>query len=174
MKETKKGEDLLGCGVLILMMVQAMTSESMGGGEKVTVRCSDKKMLNGQKIPVVHAHLSKVCADIQNFQFRTAPLVLMLRHAIGDDNLVQGAGIDAFDGVTAEHTMREKCVDFRGTLFLQQLGRTCNGIGGIGKVVYQDGRSVGYIANEHHDGILPVGDARGAAFLKSFVDIWSL
>ncbi len=122
-------------------------------------------------MPVIHAHLSKVGANFQHFQFRAPSLVLMLRHTIGDDDLVQSAGIDAFNGVTAEHTMREKRVDFCGALFLQQLGRTCNGIGGIGKVIHQDGRSVGYITNEHHDGILPVSDARGAALLKSFVDI---
>lgn len=111
------------------------------------------------------AHLSEDVADFQNFQLRTALLVFGLGDAIGHDDFIQRTGVDAFDRVSAQNTVREQRDDGCGALFLEELRRSGDGVGGVGEVVDEDGGAVGHVADEHHGCVLAIGDFGGSALL---------
>ncbi len=62
--------------------------------------------------------------------------------------------------------MCDQRVNFGRTFFLEQLGCTRNGVGGICEVVDEDRGAIGNVADEHHGSILAVGDFCGATFLR--------
>lgn len=53
-------------------------------------------------------------------------LVLVLRHAVGGDELVDAAVPDAGNGIAAENAVSDERDDGCGTLLLQELGRACD------------------------------------------------
>jgi hypothetical protein len=93
--------------------------------------------------------------------------VVNLIHAVGHNDLVKRTSVDALDSVTTQDTMSEKGIYLRCTFLLEQLGSTSNSIGGIRQIVNQNGYSITDIANQHHGGILAVGDFGGAALLPT-------
>lgn len=93
--------------------------------------------------------------------------MLGLRDCVGHNDLVEGAGVDAINGVSAENAMRDERVDLGSTLFLQELRGTCDCVRSICQIVDKDRCSVRNVSNQHHGGVLPIADLCGAAF---FVD----
>lgn len=91
--------------------------------------------------------------------------MLVLGNAIRYNNLVQWRSIDPIDGISAENTVGEKCVDFGRALFLQKLRGSGDCVGSIGQVIDENGYPVCNISYEHHGGILPVCDSGRSAFL---------
>jgi hypothetical protein len=49
-------------------------------------------------------------------------LVVVLRHAVGRDELVDAAALDAVERVAAEYAVRDKRVDVSGALLFEELG----------------------------------------------------
>lgn len=91
--------------------------------------------------------------------------VLLLGHTIGNDYLVKITVVDAINSVAAEDAVSDQRVNHSGAFFLQQSGCACNGVGGVGEIVDQDGRSVSDVAYKHHGCVLAIRDARWTPFL---------
>lgn len=117
--------------------------------------------------PIMHPpnRLRKHAPNIQHLQLRTPFLMFLLRHTVRHDHLIQRAGIDPLDCIARKHAVGQQRVDFRGALLLEECGGAGDGVGGVGEVVDEDGEARGDVADEHHGGVLAVGDFRGAAFL---------
>jgi hypothetical protein len=62
--------------------------------------------------------------------------VVCLINAIGHHNLVEGAGIDAVNSVTAQDSVCHQSIDFRCTFFFQEFGSAGDGIRRVSKIVY--------------------------------------
>jgi hypothetical protein len=111
------------------------------------------------------AHLSKDVADFEDLQLGTPLLVLRLVDRVGYDDLVKRTGVDAINGITAQDAVRDERIHLGSALLLQQLGGTCDGVGGVGQIVDEDGGAVCDVTDQHHGRILPVVDLSGAALL---------
>lgn len=117
------------------------------------------------KISTYLTHLSENVADLQDLELGAAAQVLTLVHTVGHHHLVEGAGVDALNGVTAQDAVGDESIHLGGTLLLEELGRPGNGVGGIRQIVNKNCGPVADIADQHHSGILAVGNFRGAALL---------
>lgn len=117
---------------------------------------------------VVHAAngLGKDGADVNDFELGAQASVLSLWDRVGDENLVNGRGIDASDGVAAKDAVGEQGVHLGSTLTLQELGRTSNGVAGIEQVVDENADAVGDVSNKHHAGVALFRELDGTAFLE--------
>ena len=62
--------------------------------------------------------LGEESADLQNFQLGTQTGMVILRNAVGHDNLIQCRGIDSDNSIAAEHAMGEQGIHLSCTLFL--------------------------------------------------------
>jgi hypothetical protein len=111
------------------------------------------------------AHLSKDVADLEDLQLGTPLLVLRLVDRVGYDDLVKRAGVDAINGIAAQDAVRDERVHLGSALLLQQLGGTCDGVGGVGQIVDENGGAVCNVTDQHHGRILPVADLGRAALL---------
>lgn len=100
--------------------------------------------------------LSKDFAHVQNFQFRTPLLVILLGHGVCHNDLIQCARIDALYGVTAQDSVSDESYYISGALFLQQLGRSSDGVRSIRQIVDKEALSVPDLSNQHHSRILSV------------------
>lgn len=110
--------------------------------------------------------LGKDGRDIQNIQLGSKKrLVLVLRHRVGHNHLVDGRCLYAVDSVTAEDAVGQKGVDLGRTLLFAELGSACNGVARIEKVVDENADAVPHITHQHHACVLPVRDLSRAAFL---------
>jgi len=89
--------------------------------------------------------------------------VVLLRHRVGYNDLVQRTRVDAIDGVSAQNAVGDQCNHLRRTLLFKQFGRAGDRVGRVGQIVDEDGSALGYIADKHHGRILAVIDLRGAA-----------
>jgi hypothetical protein len=118
-------------------------------------------------LAVVHASngFSEHIAYLQNLEFRASCLVLGLRDGVGHNDLVQGAGVDAINGVAAQDAMRDERHYLGRTLFLQQLRSAGNGVGRVGKIVNKDRGATRHVSHQHHGRVLPVVDLGRTAFL---------
>ena len=104
--------------------------------------------------------------DIQDVELGSKLLLmLVLGNRVGDDQLVNRRSLDAVESVTAEDTVSQQGVDGGGTLLLEELGSSGNGVSGIGNVVEEDAHAVGNVTDEHHAGVLAIGDLGRAALL---------
>jgi hypothetical protein len=103
--------------------------------------------------------------NLQDLQLGTLELMLALIDRIGHHDAIQRAGIDALDGVPAQHAVGDERVDARGPLLLEQLRRARDRVGRVGQVVDQDRGFARHFAHQHHGRVLSVGDLGGAAFL---------
>ena len=92
-------------------------------------------------------------------------LVVGLGHRVGDDHLVDGRGLDAADGIATEDAMAQESVDGGSTFVLEKLGGPSDGVSGIQKIIHQDAHTVGHVSDEHHGGILTIGNLGRASFL---------
>lgn len=102
--------------------------------------------------------LRKYIAHLQDLQLRTPRLMLRLIHRIRDNYLIQRTGINPLNRIAAENAVRNQRIHLRRALLLQQLRGARNGVGGIGQVVDEDGGAVRDVPDEHHGGVLAVGD----------------
>lgn len=119
------------------------------------------------RFSVMHATngLCKNGADFEDLKLGAQSLVVFLRDAIGDNNLVKCRCVYASNGVSTEDSMREESVHFGSSLFLQELGCSCDGVGRIRQIIHQNGDLVLDITDEHHGCILSVGDTSRSTFL---------
>lgn len=92
--------------------------------------------------------------------------MLVLWDRVGHHQLVDGRRLDAADGVSAEDTVGEECVDLGGTLLLEELGSSGDGVARVQQVVDEDTDPICYVTDEHHAGVLPIRNLGGAAFLQ--------
>jgi hypothetical protein len=112
------------------------------------------------------SYLCKDIANLEHFQLLFEQLfVLCLVHAVRDDDLVERARLDPLNRVSAEDAVGDECVHLVGALFLEQLGRTRDGVARVGQIVNQNRGAVGYIANKHHGRVLPLVDLSRATLL---------
>lgn len=109
--------------------------------------------------------LGEDLTNVQNFQLGAQSEVLVLGNTIRYNDLIQWGSIDPIDGISAEDTMGEECVDFGGTLLLQKLRSSGDCVGSVGQIINENGYAARNISYEHHGGILSVCDSGGAAFL---------
>jgi hypothetical protein len=105
-------------------------------------------------------------ANLQDLELGARCQVLLLRDGIGGDDLVDGAGIDALDGIAREHTVRDERIHGLGTFLLQELSGACDGVRGISQVIDEDGGTTAHFTDEQHGGVLTIRNLRRAAFLK--------
>lgn len=91
--------------------------------------------------------------------------MFVLRQGIGYGDGVDGALVQAVDGVAAEDAVADEGVDPGGALVLQQASCARDGVAGVGEVVHEDGGAILNVANEHHGRFLLLRDFRRAAFL---------
>lgn len=110
--------------------------------------------------------LSKDWRDIKHFQLRAQTTMLLLRDRVGHNDLVNGGGIDAGNGISTEDAVGDEGVNSSGTLSLQQLGSASDCVGRIGKIVDQDTDPIGNVANKHHAGVAVVCKLDGTTFLE--------
>ena len=103
--------------------------------------------------------------NFQNFQLGAQAAVFILRNAIRYDDLVQSGGINSGNGIATEYAVGEQSINVGCSLLLQQLGRSSNCVGCIRKIVDQDSNSVGNLSDQHHGGVLAIGNAGGSTFL---------
>lgn len=104
--------------------------------------------------------------DVDDVEFGTHAAVLVLGHGVGDEQLVDGGGIDATDGIAAEDAVADEGVDHGGALALEQLGGAGDGVCGVDDVVDEDAHAVGDVADEHHAGVALLVELDGPAFLR--------
>lgn len=109
--------------------------------------------------------LCEYAANLQYFEFRAQALVLFLWDTVSDDDFVNSAGVDAGNGIAAENSVGEKCVDVGGTLSLYKLGSAGNGVGCISEIINDNGDPASDISHKHHSGVLAVSDASWSTFL---------
>lgn len=116
---------------------------------------------------VVHPadSFGKHVTNLQDLKLRACLQVLLLRHGVGGDDLVDGTSIDAFDGVAREHTVGDERVHGLGAFLLEELGCACDGVGGIGQVIDENCGATAHFTNKQHRGILTIRNLRWAAFL---------
>jgi hypothetical protein len=116
---------------------------------------------------VVHAtnSLSENVAHFKDLQLRASRLVLSLVDSVRDDYFVERAGVDALDRVSAQDAVRDERIHLGCALFLQQLRRAGNRIGGICKIIDQNRGPIFHVSNQHHGRVLPVVDLCGSALL---------
>lgn len=67
--------------------------------------------------------------------------------------------------------MGQESVDRSGSLLLQELRRPGDGVRGIRQIIHENARTLLYIADEHHGGVLPVRDLGRAALLHRIVSM---
>lgn len=108
---------------------------------------------------------SKDVSDFQDFELGASSLVLFLVNCVCYNDFVEGAGIDALNGVAGKDTVGDECVHFGRTFLLQQLCGASDGVGCVGQVIDKDGRALGDISDQHHGSILTVVDLCGSALL---------
>lgn len=106
----------------------------------------------------MNTDLSEDIADLEDLQFGTPLLMLSLINSISDNDLVEGTGVDAIDSVTAEHAVGDKSINSTGALLLDQFGSTSDGVAGVSQIVNEDRRLARNITDQHHCGILSVGN----------------
>jgi len=117
---------------------------------------------------------SEDTADVQDLKLGTQFLVLLLWHAVRDDDLVDRRSIDAGNRIAAEDAVGEKRVDVCGALAFHKLGGAGNCVGGVCEIVNEDGDTAGYVSYEHHRRILAIGDAGRSAFLQVWLVVASV
>ncbi|CRK25666.1 hypothetical protein BN1723_013652, partial [Verticillium longisporum] len=71
----------------------------------------------------------------------------------GHDDLVNGRGIDAGNGVAAKDAVGEEGCDGGGALLLQELCGTGDRVTSVHKVIDQDARPVLDVTDQHHAGV---------------------
>jgi hypothetical protein len=108
---------------------------------------------------------SEHIAYFQNLEFRASCLVFGLRDGIGHHDLVQGAGVDAIDGVAAQDAVRDERKYLSCAFLLQQLRSAGDSIRCIGKIVDKDRGAVRDVSHQHHGRVLPIVDLGRTAFL---------
>lgn len=109
--------------------------------------------------------LSKHIAHLEHFQLGASRLVIGLVDRVGHDNPVERTSIDAVDGVAAQDAVRDERVDLSCTFFLQQFRCAGDGVGGVGKIVHENGSAVRDVSDQHHGRVLSVVDLRRSTFL---------
>lgn len=109
--------------------------------------------------------LCENAANLQYFEFRAQALVLFLWDTVSDDDFVDGARVDASDGVAAENSVCEESVDVGSALSLYKLGGAGNGVGCISEIIDDNGDPASDISHKHHGGVLAVSDASRTTFL---------
>jgi hypothetical protein len=116
---------------------------------------------------MVHAadSLGEDVADLEDLELRAARFVLCLVHRVGHDHLVEGAGINAIDGISAQDPVGDERIHLGSALLLQQLRRTRDRVRCVCQVIDEDGRAVRDVSDEHHSRILAVVDLGGTALL---------
>lgn len=103
--------------------------------------------------------------NFKDFQLGAQATVFILRNAVRYDDLVQSGSIDTRNGISTEYAVSEQSVNVGCSLLFQQLGRPCNCVRRIRQIVDQDSNSVGNLSNQHHGGVLAIGNAGGSTFL---------
>lgn len=103
---------------------------------------------------------------VQHFQFGASLPVDVLGDGVGDNDLVDGGGVDACDRIAAQDAVGEQGIDRGGALLLQELRGSRDGVGGVGQIVDQNTRPFCHITDEHHGGVLSIRDLGWAALLK--------
>ena len=109
--------------------------------------------------------------DLQNLQLALpthvlhSPQVLLLRDAVGHDNFVETACVDALDGITGEDAVGNEGDDARGAGALEQLCGTSDGVGCVGEIVDQDCGAVDDRAHQKKGSVLAVVGLGWSAFL---------
>lgn len=109
--------------------------------------------------------LCEYAANLQYFEFRAKAFVLFLWDTVSDDDFVNGAGVDAGDGVAAENSVCEKGIDVGSTFPLYKLGGAGNRVRCISEIIDDNGNSASDISHKHHGGVLAVSDASRSTFL---------
>lgn len=109
--------------------------------------------------------LGEDLTNVQNFQLGTQSEVLILRNTIRYNDLIQWGSINPIDGISAEDTVGEECVDLGRALLLQKLRSSGDCVGSVRQIIDENCYPIRNISYEHHGGILSVCDSSGSAFL---------
>jgi len=91
--------------------------------------------------------------------------MLLLRHRVGHDDLVQSTVVDTINGISTQNAVGDECNHLCSTLLLQELRRASDGVRCIGQIVNEDSRALGHVSDQHHCSVLAVADLCGAALL---------
>lgn len=104
--------------------------------------------------------------DVEDVELGAQALVLLLGDRVGDDDAVDGRGVDAGDGVAREDAVGDEGVDLRGALALEELGGAGDGVARVDEVVDEDADAVRDVADEHHARVAVFAELDGAALLE--------
>ena len=130
-----------------------------------------EKHANALTVVYTADSLGKDRRNVENLQLRAEPAMLLLRHRVRHNNLVQGRGIDTRNGIAAEDTVGDESVHFGGTLALEEFRSSGDGVGGIDQVVNKDTDPISDITDEHHAGIAVLVELNRTAFLEESVSL---
>lgn len=89
---------------------------------------------NANALAVMHSpdSLRKHVTDLQHLQFLAPRQVLILRHAVCHNDLIQTAGVDPIHGIARKHSMCYQGVDARGARLFDEFCSACDCIACIG------------------------------------------
>jgi len=76
--------------------------------------------------------LSKHIPNFQNLKLLTPRKMLLLRHTVRHNHLVQTTGINAVNRVAREDSVRYEGVDARSAGLFHELGGAGDGVAGVG------------------------------------------
>lgn len=82
--------------------------------------------------------------NLEDFQLLAPGEMLLLWDTIRNNHFVQSTRVDPVHGIAGEDTVCDDCIDTRGAVLLEQLGRTGNGVGCICQIVYENSATVRY------------------------------
>lgn len=111
-------------------------------------------------------YLGENISDFEYLQLSTALLMLCLVDAVGNHDLVKRTSIDSVDGITTEDTVGDESDHLGGSLLLQELGSTSDGVRSVGKIIDENSSPLGNITYQHHGRVLTIGDLSGTTLLR--------
>ena len=98
--------------------------------------------------------LGKDWGNIDHVELGGFPGVVILRNGIGDNKFVNGRCVHAAEGITTEHSVCDKRINFACASGFQKLGRTGDGMSRVCKIVDKNAYPLTDVSNQHH-GALP-------------------
>ena len=122
-------------------------------------------------LPMMHPsnRLGKHLPNLQHLQLRTLALVLLLRHRVRYNNLIQRALIDPLAGIAREDTVRDERIDGVRARLLQQLRGAGDGVRGVRQIVHEYRRPVRHVPDEEQGSALAVVSLRWSPLLFDMI-----
>ena len=84
--------------------------------------------------------------NIEHLELRALLFMLLLRHAVGHNDLVKGARIDTLNGISTENPVCDESVDFCRALLLEQLCGASDSIRCVREVIDENSSAIGNVS----------------------------